>query len=127
MTVCSAREDVMLGGYRIPAGTEVFLTQWLLHRDAAYYPAPMKFDPSRWTDPKTADRLEREGRYAPFWFGRKKCIGYQYAAMEATLVLATLLRSHEMELQQDDIQVIPGMVLHPKELRVRVRARRQPN
>lgn len=126
MSVRSAREDVMLGGYRVAAGTEVFLSQWLLHRDEAYYPAAQQFDPSRWADPKTADHLEREGKYAPFWFGRKKCIGYQFAKMEATLVLATLLQSYEMELLQDDIKLVAGMVLHPRELRVRVRRRSRP-
>jgi cytochrome P450 len=119
-------EDVVLGGFRILAGTDVFLTQWLLHRDPAYYPEPDRFDPSRWTDPKATDRLEREGKYTPFWFGRKKCIGYQFARMEAVLVLSTLLRSFQVEVLQKDIQLNAGPFLHPTALRVRLRRRHRP-
>jgi cytochrome P450 len=123
MTVRNPRDEVELGGYRIPANTRVFLSQWLLHRDEAYFPAPERFDPWRWEDPKTAERLEREGKYAPFWFGRKKCIGFQFARMEATLALAVLLRRYEFQLVQKDIGLVAGIVLHPKSVRAVVRRR----
>lgn len=126
MTVRRPMRDVVLGGHRVAAGTEVFLSQWLLHHDEELYPKPYTFDPSRWADRKTAERLEREGKYAPFLFGRKKCIGYHFARMEASLVLATVLREVDFVVTKPGITLVPSAVLHPRELPVRI-VRRRPS
>ena len=41
-------EDALLGGYRIPKGTVVVTQAWTFHRDAATFPEPLQFEPSRW-------------------------------------------------------------------------------
>src|SRR5260221_298008 len=45
-----ALEDFEVGGYRIPAGTNVFMLQWVTHRDARFFPGPVRFGPARWTE-----------------------------------------------------------------------------
>ena len=41
------RED---GGYRIPRGTTVLVSQWVVHRDGRFFDEPLTFRPDRWAD-----------------------------------------------------------------------------
>ena len=43
-----AIEPVELGGYPIPAGTTVFMPQWVIHRDGRWFDDPEAFRPERW-------------------------------------------------------------------------------
>src|SRR5207302_3206203 len=38
-----------LRGYRIPAGANVVMSQWIMHRNATYFPEPEKFDLDSWS------------------------------------------------------------------------------
>ena len=77
-----------LGGYEIPVGTMIFMSQWLIHRDARWFPEPLAFRPERWT-PEFESTLPRMA-YFPFGAGPRKCIGESFAWMEGVLVIATL-------------------------------------
>lgn len=84
-----ATEPVTVGGYEIPAGTEVLISLYALHRHPDLYPDPGRFDPSRWIpDP---DNPRPRTHVVPFGAGNRRCIGDKYAWMEAVLTLATLL------------------------------------
>ena len=41
-------KDSELRGYRIPAGSNVVMSQWVMHRDSRFFSNPEKFDPDRW-------------------------------------------------------------------------------
>ena len=84
------REDVEVGGYVIPKGTQILLSQWVVHRDPRWFPNPEGFDPDRWTPERAAD-LPRFA-YFPFGGGPRICIGNHFALMEATLILALVLQ-----------------------------------
>lgn len=91
--------DVVLGGHEVPAGATVVLPQWVVHRDPRWYPDPLAFHPDRWTDAFRAD-LPRLA-YFPFGAGPRRCIGDRFARLEATLVLATVLQDHRLELRPE--------------------------
>ncbi|HEX8853065.1 MAG TPA: cytochrome P450, partial [Pyrinomonadaceae bacterium] len=44
-----AIRDYEVGGYVIPKGSLVLLSQYVMHRDARFFPDPERFDPERWT------------------------------------------------------------------------------
>lgn len=93
-----AINDFELNGYRIPAGTNIFLMQWLTHRDARFFPDPERFDPLRWRDdPIRRGRIPRFA-YFPFGGGPRVCIGAGFAMMEATLLLATIAQRYRFAL-----------------------------
>ena len=89
-------EDIELGGYRVPEGTPLAISQWVVHRDPAHYDDPLRFRPERWTD-EFESRLHPLA-YFPFASGPRRCVGDRFALMETKLVLATLLRRHRFEV-----------------------------
>ncbi len=91
-----AIEPVELDGYLIPAGTTVFMPQWVIHRDSRWYDDPEVFRPERWE----GGLIQRIHRYAyfPFGGGPRLCIGNNFAQMEATLVLATIAQKFRIRL-----------------------------
>jgi cytochrome P450 len=96
--------DCTIGGYRVPKGTVVLLSQWTMHRDPRYFAEPERFWPERWTD-GFAKRLPKYA-YFPFGGGPRVCIGSGFASMEAALALATIA-------QRVSLALVPG---HPVEL-----------
>jgi cytochrome P450 len=99
-----ARADCTVGGHRLPAGTTVLMSQWVLHRDPRFFDAPDQFRPGRWAG-GLAGRLPRCA-YIPFSAGPRVCIGNTFALMEATLILAALAPAFRFAL-------VPGQVVKP--------------
>jgi cytochrome P450 len=100
-----AGEDVEVGGYVLPKGAQILLSQWIVHRDPRWFPNPEGFDPDRWLPERTKD-LPRYA-YFPFGGGPRVCIGNHFAMMEATLLLAVILQRYRIEL-------LPGQRLELK-------------
>lgn len=80
--------DTELGGHRIPAGTDVVYSPYLVNRSPSAHREARTFDPERWL-PERAACAHRDG-YIPFGTGARKCVGDQYAMTEATLILAAI-------------------------------------
>ncbi|WHT21680.1 cytochrome P450 [Crossiella sp. CA-258035] len=83
-----ARQEVELGGVRIPAGAEVAVSQHTLHRDPRWFPDPDRFDPDRWTPERMA--ALPKGAYIPFGAGARYCPGAFLAQTEIAIVAATI-------------------------------------
>jgi len=120
-----ALRDFELHGYHIPKGTNIFILQWLTHRDARFFPDPLRFDPERWrSDPVRNGMLPRFS-YFPFGGGPRVCIGAGFAMMEATLLLATIAQRYRFTLLPNP-PVVPffSVTLRPKHgVPVRIEAR----
>jgi cytochrome P450 len=91
-----AGEDVEIGGYRILKGELCFVSQWVMHRDARFFPDPQRFEPDRWEPEIVAARPKFA--YFPFGAGPRICIGEGFAWMEAILVLATIAQEWRLRL-----------------------------
>jgi cytochrome P450 len=105
--------EFQLGEYRLPAGTTVLASQYILHRDARFFPDPLHFDPERYTP--AAKSARTKGAYFPFGMGPRQCIGEAFAWMEGVLVLATL--AQRWKLRHDErhrIAAEPLFTLRPK-------------
>jgi cytochrome P450 len=105
-------EDLTIGGHVIPAGTNVLMSQWIVHRDERWFDRPLEFDPDRWTE----DRAARLPKYAyfPFGGGPRICIGNTFALFEATLALAMIAQRVALELvNPGPVRVLPAVTLRP--------------
>jgi cytochrome P450 len=91
-----AIDSYHLGEFEVPPRGILFMSPYVMHRDARYYPEPGRFDPDRWTAAFEA-ALPRFA-YFPFGGGARQCIGEQFAWMEAVLVVAAVARRWRLEL-----------------------------
>jgi len=104
-------EPCSIGAYVAPAGAILFASQYLLHRDARFFPEPDHFNPDRFL----AGNKTLQFAYFPFGIGPRRCIGEGFALMEGTLVLGTILRLKEIELLPETKLVLdPKVTLRPK-------------
>jgi len=100
-----------VGPYTAPAGSILFVSQYLLHRDSRFFPEPTTFDPDRFLERSQVPRFA----YFPFGLGPRRCIGEAFAWMEGVLALGTMLRRWEIELlPQTTLVLDPKVTLRPK-------------
>jgi len=105
--------DFELRGYTIPAGANVVMSQWIMHRHPAYFPQPERFDPERWLR-EPAKKLARFA-YFPFGGGPRQCIGASFAMMESVLLLATVAERFRLRIVPDHpVCPVPSFTLRPK-------------
>jgi cytochrome P450 len=109
-----AAEEVELGGYRIPPGSQLYPVPYIIHRDARWYPEPERFDPERFT-PERFDRLPACA-WVPFGAGPRACVGAAFATMEMVLVVATVVQRVRLALapEQGDPEPLPLFSLRPR-------------
>lgn len=100
-----------LGGYELPAGANVLIPLYLLHRHPRYWQEPELFDPDRFAPAHEAERP----RYAflPFSAGPRHCIGETFAMNEMLIHLRKVVPRFRLTL-------IPG---EPVELDAQINLR----
>ena len=87
--------DCVIGGYAVPAGSNVQLCCYASHRDPRWFPDPERFLPERWLAPQP----ERP-KYAlmPFGAGSRGCVGEAFARMSAVFALAAVAQRWRLEV-----------------------------
>lgn len=61
----------MLGGSFIPAGAEVTMQAYDIHRNADVFPDPLEIKPERWLK----ETAEMKNCLIPFSYGPRNCVG----------------------------------------------------
>lgn len=96
------------GGVKLLRGTDIFISTWNLHRSPELWENAEKYDPTRWERPfKNLSVKNWEGfqpdringlypneiatdfSFLPFGGGQRKCVGDQFAMMEATVTMVS--------------------------------------
>jgi cytochrome P450 len=103
-----------IGGFPIPAGSIIILSQYVTHRHPDFWEAPVeRFDPDRFSPELVAARP----RFAffPFLGGPHQCIGNDFAMMEMALVVAMVLQRYDLRLASTEpVLPLPMMSLRPR-------------
>ena len=97
VVVRAATEDLLLGGVAIARGTPTYVPIYAVHRHRSLWTDPDVFDPDRFL-PEPSKQRHRYA-YLPFGAGPRTCIGMSFAMIEATVILATILRAVRLELR----------------------------
>ena len=112
----AARDYTMSSGQFIPRGAHLIASQIVVHHDPRWWPDPLKFDPSRFTEAAKATRPKFA--YFPFGGGARYCIGEGFAWMEGVLMLATVLQGWSLQVPDEGLEALPlehKFTIRPKE------------
>ena len=82
--------DCDIGGYAVPANTVLYLPPMYNHRLETLWSEPASFDPGRFAKGREEHKRHSFG-YTPFGGGAHKCIGMNFAQLNAKLFLHQLL------------------------------------
>lgn len=88
-------EPLSIRGHQLAAGTNIFVSSWVTHRDARYFEQPQEFQPERFCHPITP------WTYFPFGGGAHTCIGRPFSLGELPYLASLVTRTF-------DIQFLPG-------------------
>ncbi|KAK7307911.1 hypothetical protein VNO77_41385 [Canavalia gladiata] len=139
----SLKSDVLPGGhkgdkdgYAIPAGTDVFISVYNLHRSPYFWDRPHDFEPERFLVQRKNEEIEgwagfdpsrspgalypneiiSDFAFLPFGGGPRKCVGDQFALMESTVALTMLLQNFDVELKgtPESVELVTGATIHTK-------------
>jgi len=100
-----SREDDELEGFDVPDDTDIYLSPFILHRTAAFWPDPERFDPGRFAEGRLA---KNERPYFPFSLGPRRCLGEYFSFLEMKVHLGLLLPRFRMIRTNDED---PGLEL----------------
>jgi cytochrome P450 len=113
--------DYSVRGLRVPAGTPIFMSQWVVHHDERLYPDPFQFKPERWM-PEFKANLPKFA-YFPFG-GPRLCIGDAFAEMEGVLLIAAIAQAWCMRLVPDQpVEMEILATVRPKALPMHLKRR----
>ena len=94
-----------LEAFDVPIDTDIYLSPFILHRTAKYWPDPERFDPGRFAADNSA---KKERAYFPFSLGPRRCLGEYFSFLEMKVHLGLLLpRFRMMHVDDED----PGLEL----------------
>ncbi|MPZ10683.1 MAG: cytochrome P450 [Kiloniellaceae bacterium] len=96
--------DDAFAGLELPAGTNVMLNMFAVHRRPALWDNPEGFDPSRF-DPQRKN--SQRFAYFPFSDGPRSCLGERFAILESMIALAGIV-------DRFDLQLLPGQNVEPE-------------
>lgn len=108
-----ALHDDQLGKHFIPAGTEVYIVLYSIHRHPALWEQPDRFDPDRFRPERSKDRHRLAA--IPFSAGPRNCIGALFARTEMQIHLMTIARYLRLRyVQSNPIELDAGVNLRSR-------------
>lgn len=113
-----------IGGHAIPAGANVVMSPYAVHRLPHLWPEPERFIPERF-GPETRGRRHRFAWF-PFGGGPRQCLGGGFAMLEMPLALSMLLSAFEFEVQDPGpVRALARVTLKPhRPILLKLRERR---
>ncbi|EAL0161900.1 cytochrome P450 [Campylobacter jejuni] len=97
-----AKKDTQVRDKLIKKGSGVVIAPWLIHRHEEFWINPHGFNPSRFEGEYKKDA------YLPFGVGERICIGQGFAMQEAILILANILKTYKLELEEGFVPDVVG-------------------
>jgi cytochrome P450 len=108
-----AVDDDEIGGYRIPAGSDVLLCVYSLHRHPELWEAPEEFRPQRFESASA----RTSAAYLPFGGGPRACLGRSFGQLETSLVAATVAQAAVLQAAPGRrVKADPLLTLSPQGL-----------
>lgn len=108
-----AIDEDILGRYHIPAGSNIFISPYYMHRHPDYWPEAEKYDPGRFNP--ESEKQQHKTAFIPFSAGPRRCIGDFFAVVEMQIHFALMLPEFKMEYQAEGpVELEPFINLRTK-------------
>ncbi|MFI4888926.1 MAG: cytochrome P450 [Steroidobacterales bacterium] len=113
----------ILHGTPLPAGTDVFVSPYFVHRHPSHWSEPERFQPERFNE--AADAARHRFAYIPFGVGPRHCIGEGLAMYELATHFATMASRFRLTRLTDEPPHIEARINYRlrSDLMMRVQAR----
>nr|XP_043637364.1 cytochrome P450 81Q32-like [Erigeron canadensis] len=96
----------VIGGYKIPSGTMLFVNQWAIQHDPKLWTDPENFNPERF---EGLDGTRDGFKHMPFGSGRRSCPGEGLAVRVVGLSLGLLIQCFDWErLSEEMVDMTEG-------------------
>ena len=123
-----ASEDTEIGGYLVPAGTQVLGNIYSIHHDPRYWDSPNEFIPDRFLPQKDGSMSPAltSPAYLPFGTGHRRCPGRRFAETTVWLHITRML--HRLRFETPNGEPLPedevfGLAISPKPYSLRATRR----
>lgn len=100
-----SNQDDVIGGIKIPKGSQIFLSVRHIQRHPEYFENPDTFKADRFED-----EIKHPFSFIPFGGGPRICIGAALAKLEATLVIQKLCERYEMQTVEPSAPRIEALI-----------------
>lgn len=106
--------DVLPGDYKVNAGQDIMISVYNVHHSSQVWERAEEFLPERFDlDGPVPNETNTDFRYIPFSGGPRKCVGDQFALLEAIVALVIFLQHLNFELVPDqNISMTTGATIH---------------
>lgn len=110
-------DDSVVGGFKIPKETMVWLNLWSVHNDVDHWGDPENFRPERFLSNDLKSIVNAE-RVVPFGIGKRNCPGDKLAEVEVFLFVTSLVQKFRIlppstGVCMDEVAVLTQMVVNP--------------
>ncbi|XP_059646791.1 carotene epsilon-monooxygenase, chloroplastic [Cornus florida] len=106
--------DVLPGNYKVNAGQDIMISVYNIHHSPQVWERAEEFMPERFDlEGPMPNETNTDFRFIPFSGGPRKCVGDQFALLEAIVALAIFLQHMNFELVPDqNINMTTGATIH---------------
>ncbi|GLT25770.1 hypothetical protein SLA2020_008790 [Shorea laevis] len=107
-------DDILPGDYKVKAGQDIMISVYNIHHSAQVWERANEFVPERFDlEGPIPNESNTDFRFIPFSGGPRKCVGDQFAMLEAIVALAIFLQHLNFELLPDqNISMTTGATIH---------------
>lgn len=111
------QQNLVIGGYQIPAGTHLELNNFVMFKDPKYFEDPERFMPERWLRDGSAKDIH-PFILTPFGHGPRMCAGRRFAEQEMYVVITKILQNFRLEWKFPDLSqkfqilMVPDSPIH---------------
>ncbi len=99
--------DDQVLGYRVPKGSILIASPYVMHHHPDFWENPEGFRPERFDPEAPEEATKNKFVYMPFGAGPRSCIGKDFALMETQIVLAMIVANFHVD-------IVPGQTLTPE-------------
>ncbi|XP_023764664.1 carotene epsilon-monooxygenase, chloroplastic [Lactuca sativa] len=106
--------DELPGNYKVTPGQDIMISVYNIHHSSQVWERAEEFIPERFgLDGPVPNETNTDYKYIPFSGGPRKCVGDQFAMMEAIVALSIFLKHMEFELVPNQkINMTTGATIH---------------